>query len=102
MHGLCGGRASGNMIIRLSHLPNEAVETAKELGEYQPLVISYKTRKEVDPFPAASPLDPIDSDQPEGVDSAVEKMLQNDFDEGFMEKNHHALKEITWEHKEAF
>lgn len=97
-----GGYVSRLMIARINRASNSTVDSDKPLDDLRPRVNYFCVREEEDPFPDASLLDPIDSDQHEDVIDATNGMVQTTIDSGFPNDKLPELRKNISDHTDIF
>jgi len=76
------------------HIPNQ--------DPNRPRVDYFQSRKEIDPFPDASLLDPVDADQGADIDGAISDMLKQAEDNGLKGKHLHRLQKMVMDNVDIF
>lgn len=100
--GTHGNQVGRLMIARLNRPPNPVEISAPPLVDSRPRDNYFKVREEKDPFPDFSLLDPVDSVPTEQASSAIEKMLEDAADQGFLEADLLSLRKLVWSHSNIF
>lgn len=100
--GSGGGRVSRLMIARLNRVTNDSVEPVIHPDDNRHHVDFFKVREEADPFPDASLLDPLDADQHDEIQEALESMVQDAKKNGLPGHREAELRRIIFDRKDIF